>query len=230
MPEVKEIKAYQDGNGNRIVCDAHFKKNILVNFRGKNNTLVVDPTAKIGWLNIQFDCDNGTVNLGGNGGNRAAFAAFVRVGQDSTVTIGQDVTTTKTCIISAVEGTSLEIGSDVMIASDVEIRTDDAHAIFDVASNQRINLSRDVKIGNHVWLANRAVIRGGTNISDGCVVGQGSTVKGEFPNNCIIAGTPAKVVRKNVAWERPHLSLVRPYYKLDGDTVHKSSYWNMTQE
>lgn len=129
----------------------------------------------------------------------------------------------------AVEGTSLTVGDDVMIASNVEIHTDDAHPIFDVESGRRINWSKNVDIGNHVWIASRAIIRPGTSIGDGSVVGLNSIVKGRFPNNCIIAGTPARVVRRNVAWERPHLSNSKPFYKPDASTVKKSKYWNLTE-
>lgn len=224
-----EISTYSDDRGNRIISPTTFTKNINVNFRGSNNTLIVDPTAKISWLRARFDCDNGVLDLGGKSAHRGPLRADVRVGQDSSIRTGKNVTTTTLCMLVAVEGTSLTLGDDVMIASDVEIRTDDAHPIFDVESGRRINWSKDVHVGNHVWIASRAIIRPGTKIGAGSVVGMNSIVKGSFPNNCIIAGTPARVVRRNIAWERPHLSNSKPFYKPDASTVTKSKYWKLTE-
>ena len=42
----------------------------------------------------------------------------------------------------------------------------------------------------------------GTEISDGSIVGARSLVKANIPNNCIAAGAPARVIRKDVAWSR----------------------------
>jgi hypothetical protein len=50
-------------------------------------------------------------------------------------------------------------------------------------------------------------------------------VTGRITNNCVAVGTPARAVRYDIAWERPHLSLVRPFYKPDGSTVPHSPYW-----
>ncbi|GAA1358375.1 hypothetical protein GCM10009596_11390 [Arthrobacter rhombi] len=230
MPTLTEVSTYEDDQGNRIISPTSFTQNIQVHFKGSNNTLIVDPTAKIGSLRVRFDCDNGVLELGGKSPRRGPLRADVRVGQDSSIRIGRNVTTTKLCMLVAVEGTSLTLGDDVMIASDVEIRTDDAHPIFDVKSGRRINWSKDVRIGNHVWIASRAIIRPGTSIGNGSVVGMNSIAKGKFPNNCIIAGTPARVVRRNVAWERPHLSNSKPFYKPDASTVKKSKYWNLTED
>nr|WP_256676296.1 acyltransferase [Pseudomonas sp. CM27] len=117
-----------------------------------------------------------------------------------------------------------------MIAASVQIRADDAHPIFCVKSGERLNLPEPVIIGNHVWIGARAAILGGTSIGDGSIIGFGSIVKGVFPNNCIVAGTPARLIRKDVAWERPHLTLSKPFFKPDASAVEKSVYWNLTSE
>ena len=41
-----------------------------------------------------------------------------------------------------------------------------------------------------------------TEIGDGSIIGAMSLVKGKIPNNCIAAGNPAKVIKRNVAWSR----------------------------
>ena len=226
MVILNTLASYSDDNDNRILYDGPDVPGARIEFTGSSNTLEVSADARLGKFHVVFDCDNGQLRLGGHKfGN---FSGFIRIGEDSLVSIGSNVTTTNNCVISAVEGTSVVIGDDVMLATDNEIRSDDGHAIFDVASEGRVNLSKDIYIGNHVWLAKRAVLLGGASIGDGSVVGFGSLVTGSIPNNSVAAGVPARVIRRNIAWERPHLSRARPFYKPDASTVHKSPYWNKT--
>ncbi len=41
-----------------------------------------------------------------------------------------------------------------------------------------------------------------TQIGNGSIIGAMSLVKSIIPNNCIAAGIPARVIRKNIAWSR----------------------------
>jgi hypothetical protein len=132
--------------------------------------------------------------------------------------------------ISACEGTTVRIGDDVMFASDNQVRADDGHPIFDVRSGKRVNTSRSIEIGDHVWLGRGATVLGGSRIGSGSVVGYGSIVTGKVPNNVVAAGSPARIVRRDTAWERPHLSLAPPFYKPDASTVEKTGYWNLTED
>lgn len=102
----------------------------------------------------------------------------MRLGQDSHIALGDGVTSNRTCNMIAAEGTTLRIGDDVMIATRVEIRTDDAHPVFDVEGGTRVNVSKDVNIGSHVRLGNNAMTVPGTSIEDGSEVGHSSVVKG----------------------------------------------------
>jgi acetyltransferase-like isoleucine patch superfamily enzyme len=229
MITLTKLENYKDEKNNQIVCDQSITENIKIVFRGSNNKAVIKNGAKIGKLTIDFDCDDGYFEIGSHG-RVAAFRAYVRIGERCKVILGDNVSTTGQAVFTVAEHTSITLGNDVMIASDNEIRADDAHPIFDVSTGKRINMPKAIEIGNHVWLAKRAVVLGGTKIGDGSVVGYGSIAKGKFPNNCIIAGIPAKVTKKNIAWERPHLSSATPYLKPDASCVTKSPYWNMTEE
>ncbi|WP_426978424.1 acyltransferase [Pseudarthrobacter sp. O4] len=223
---ITALAPYRDDKGNTIIYSGTGGRDVTVEFRGSNNTLEVAETANLRKVHFSFDCDNGVARIGGH--KTGNFAAFIRIGQDSTVTIGDDVTATQSVSMTCVEGQTLTIGNDCMFAVGCQVRTDDAHAIFDVRSGERVNPSKPVVVGNHVWLSNGSVLLGGATVGDGSVIGVGSLVKGRIPNNCIAVGAPAKVVRMHTAWERPHLSLSKPYYKPDASTVKKSAYWNMT--
>jgi acetyltransferase-like isoleucine patch superfamily enzyme len=110
-------------------------------------------------------------------------------------------------IVTLHEG-SLTIGDDCMFAHDVELRNADGHSIFDVVTGKNINSTpeinslRKIEIGRHVWVGARVFILYNTVIGDGAVIGAESLVKGYVPNNSIAAGTPARVIRENIAWAK----------------------------
>lgn len=228
MIRLTSLSAYSDENGNRVEYGGP-EKAAKLKITGSNNRLVVAPDARLGNLVIDFDCDNGYVQIGPSSGV-PPFAASIRVGQDSRVIIGRNVSVTSGVAMSATEGTTITVGEDVMFASENQVRADDGHPIFDVHTGKRVNVSRSIHIGNHVWLGRGAVLLGGAQVGDGSVIGYGSIVTGVVPNNCIAAGVPARVIRRDVAWERPHLSLIKPYYKPDASTITRSPYWNVTRD
>ena len=223
MVVVSTIRSYKDENNNEIICDEEVKSCRVV-FLGKNNKLTVKKGTRISG-GIYFDCDNGTCHIGKN-----RFKGAIRLGQDCTINIEDQVSCTNDCLITAAEGITINIGQDCMLASDIQIRADDGHPIFDVFSGKRVNTPKSVSIGPHAWIGGRVTILGGASVGEGSVVGVGSVVKGKIPNNCVAAGVPARVVRKNIAWERPHLNHVEPFYKPDASHVKKSKYWNQTIE
>ena len=228
MTTVTTLEPYEDDRGNRIVYSgAPPTGRVSILFSGERNTLVVDDTARLERLLVRFDASDGTVRLGASNGRGLGLS--VRVGQDATVTFGDGVSTTSFLVVSAVEGASVTIGDDVMFASGNQVRSDDGHPIFDVLTGQRVNPARDITVGAHVWVAREAVLLGGAHVGPGSVIGYRSLVTGRIPNNVVAAGNPARVVRRDIAWERPHLSLTAPSYKPDAWSVQRTEeHWALT--
>lgn len=56
--------------------------------------------------------------------------------------------------------------------------------------------SPDICIGHNVWIATRAVIIGGVEIGDNSVVGAGAVVTESVPTNVVVAGNPARIVKR----------------------------------
>jgi acetyltransferase-like isoleucine patch superfamily enzyme len=88
------------------------------------------------------------------------------------------------------------LGAHVLVAPGVFI-TDHAH---DIAPHARIDeqgcTSRPVSIGDDVWLGARAVVLPGVTIGSGAVVGAGAVVREDVPAGSVVAGVPARVLRR----------------------------------
>ena len=97
------------------------------------------------------------------------------------------------------------IGKRCMISYGLLIRASDAHAIYDLATpDVCINkASFGCHIDDDVWIGQNVTLLKDANIPSFCVIGAGSVVgRKQFPEHCIIAGNPAKIVRENISWSR----------------------------
>ncbi len=89
-----------------------------------------------------------------------------------------------------------------MFSYGIYIWTCDSHEIYDKNTDMRINQDKDVVIADNVWVGRNVSVHKGSVIPQGCVVGANSFVNKEFQEqNCILAGTPAKIVKRGVYWK-----------------------------
>jgi maltose O-acetyltransferase len=56
--------------------------------------------------------------------------------------------------------------------------------------------SRSITVGSGTWIGARSTFIAGASVGSGCVVAAGSVVTDAFPNNVLIGGVPAVVIRK----------------------------------
>lgn len=92
-------------------------------------------------------------------------------------------------------------GSDCAISFGVWIRTAAPHLVYDAETKQRLNPSKSVFVGDHVWIGQSAMLLKGTQISSGSIIGAGSVVAGKrIPANTSWAGNPARQVKEGIFW------------------------------
>jgi acetyltransferase-like isoleucine patch superfamily enzyme len=94
-------------------------------------------------------------------------------------------------------GQSVDIGADVMLGPYVCV-VDEDHAFDDprvAIARQGMTGRGPIVIGDGSWLATGAVVLGGSTIAPGSVVAAHAVVRGHFPERCVLAGAPAKVVK-----------------------------------
>ncbi|MEO5876265.1 MAG: acyltransferase, partial [Streptosporangiaceae bacterium] len=92
---------------------------------------------------------------------------------------------------------SIVIGDDVFTGPYVYI-TDQNHTYsqLDVPIGRQWPENSAVEIGAGCWIGTGAVILPGTRLGRNVAVAGGAVVRGEFPDHCVIAGVPAKIVRR----------------------------------
>ena len=91
---------------------------------------------------------------------------------------------------------SVEIGESVLIAAYAYIgpgnhSTDDGRPMIE----QEMDVKGGVKIGAHSWIGTRATILDGVTIGKNVIVGAHSLVLEDVPDNAVVAGTPARVLK-----------------------------------
>lgn len=215
MPIVTDIRDYEDENGNVIVGAPKLSLNAKIIFAARNCRVEIAEGVTIRNCTINMSSDGGVVRIG----RGSTIKSSIRVGLNSSIIIGERLSSTGRGIFSAGEGTTLTIGDDCMFALDVDIRTDHAHPIFDRRTGQRINKSKSLTIGDHVWLGPSAMVYPGAKVGEGCVIGARSLVNGAIPPNCVAVGVPARVTRRDIVWDKRHVSAQASRYFDDISTI-----------
>jgi len=92
---------------------------------------------------------------------------------------------------------SIDIGDDVQTGPYVYI-TDQNHAYVDPDEpiGRQWPVDDGVSIGEGSWLGAHAVVLPGAQIGRHVVVAAGAVVRGRVPDHCVVAGVPARVVRR----------------------------------
>lgn len=91
------------------------------------------------------------------------------------------------------------IGNHVLVGANTKIVDNDFHPL-DVEARNANDFSKlvckPVRIGDNVFIGCNCLILKGTEIGANSIVGAGSVVCGKFPENVVVAGNPAKIIKK----------------------------------
>jgi acetyltransferase-like isoleucine patch superfamily enzyme len=88
----------------------------------------------------------------------------------------------------------IEIGNHVAIAAGTDFITHDGAIWCFREELKNADVFGKIRIGNNVFIGNNCTVLLNTTVGDNCVIGAGSIVRGQFPDNSVIVGNPAKVV------------------------------------
>jgi acetyltransferase-like isoleucine patch superfamily enzyme len=160
--------------------------------------LVLDGLAFIGPRSVIQIGKNARVELGrwswlGHGCKVRCHEGVISIGAKTV--LGQE------CTISAYQHVS--IGRECVIADRVML-IDFDHGMVDVERPIRLQgiYKRDVRVGNNVWIGYGACVLRGVTVGDNAVIGTNAVVTKDVPDNAVVAGVPARVIRTREAPER----------------------------
>ena len=91
---------------------------------------------------------------------------------------------------------SIYIGERAAIGERVIIRDSHGHAVL----REDFKKIEPIHIGNHVWIGTNCIILPGVNIGDNAIIAAGSVVNRDVPANTMVAGAPARIIRRNINW------------------------------
>lgn len=124
-----------------------------------------------------------------------AMGAGSRVGTPLTairphkVSIGKNVVVMPGCLMMGAGGITIDDGA--LIAANVQLISNN-HDLYE----RQVITCRPVHIGKNAWIGAGATILPGVRIGDNAVVGAASVVTRDVPADTIVAGNPAKVIRR----------------------------------
>lgn len=179
--------------------------NIHISIEGDNNIIDIGDIKQLHNCNIQIKGDHNKVQICDSKYRISLNICMEYMDNYRELIIGKNLLAGNTRITLMGNKRKVSIGEDCMFSSDINIWTTDGHPIYDLNTGNLINEDKDISIGNHVWLARNVSIHKGAVIPDNCVVGAHAIVTKEFSEpNCLIAGIPAKILKKNIRWEREY--------------------------
>ena len=91
---------------------------------------------------------------------------------------------------------SITIGDDCAISHGFVAMDGNAHSI-----DGRRTIA-PIVIKDHVWIGTGVTVLPGVTINEGSVVAAGAVVTKDVPSACLVAGVPARIIRRGVSWEK----------------------------
>lgn len=177
---IKDTLFYVSGTGNRILFHG---KNILldhckIQVFGSNSSIILHSDTFLLGSSLWIE-DNG-----------------------SSIVIGENTKMHEQAHLAAIEGCAVKVGRDCLFSSNIYAATGDSHSVLDAADGRRINPSKDILIGDHVWIGQGVTLTKGVSIGRDSIIGGGSVVTKSFEDsNVAIAGNPAKIVKRDINWD-----------------------------
>jgi len=115
--------------------------------------------------------------------------------------------------LTIVDDGECHIGSYVMFAPNVVISTT-GHPLHPSFRDKGAQFSLPVVIKDHVWIGSNVTIMPGVTIGENSVIGAGSVVTKDIPDNVVACGVPCRVMREITEEDKIYY---RPGMKINED-------------
>ncbi len=218
---LNSVNCYMDSEGNVIDSNTYIRdcnvivegygshlnigKNVLF---GKNCEISMGYNSQI-WIGA--DCsfgDHTEISVWDHSkliiGNHCTFGKNSLISSDGYVKVGNENWFGFNTYLTSGDQGRIYIGNDCLFSNGIKIRPDAGHTLFDVEEDKdfkELHLNQ-IRIEDHVWVGLDVIILGDAEIGNGSVVGAGSLIKKIYPGKSVIAGNPARIIRRNILWDK----------------------------
>lgn len=148
-----------------------------------NRTIIDDEERALELLNELF----------GSTGETPYIEPDLRCDYGFNIHVGDDFFANANCVFLDV--CPIEFGDDCMLGPAVQVYTA-THPIDAEERTAGREYGKPVTVGDDAWIGGNAVINPGVTIGDGVVVASGAVVTEDVPDDVVVAGNPARVVKE----------------------------------
>ncbi|MBR2339632.1 MAG: acyltransferase [Clostridia bacterium] len=147
----------------------------------------------------------------------------------------------RSVVIDVTRPWMIEMGDDVKITHGVIILTHGFDwSVLKGAYGDVLGSSGKVTVGNNVFIGMNSIILKGVTVGNNVIIGAGSLVNKDVPDNCVVAGNPAKVImslddyheKRKAAQQKEAEETVSEYRKVYGkdpdENVMSEFFWLFT--
>ncbi|MGG0476118.1 maltose acetyltransferase domain-containing protein [Priestia aryabhattai] len=131
--------------------------------------------------------------LFGSTGENVYIEPNIRVDYGYNIFVGENFSANFDCVILDV--CEVRFGDNCMLAPGVHVYTA-THPLDPTERNSGKEYAKPIIVGDNVWIGGSAVINPGVSIGDNVVIASGSVVTKDVPNNIVVGGNPAKIIKK----------------------------------
>lgn len=199
MEKIQHIEDVSGLKENQVVGNFELI-NCQITFQGKNNLLFCEEGVRLKNSKIDFNGDNSIVFIGRS---KDDIMISVSIHYDSVFGVGRDNYFNGIFNVIISEQTNVLIGDGCIISFGCWLRTGDPHLIYDSSSKKRINMSKSIYFGDHVWLGQGTMILKNTQVGSGAIIGAMSVVPGKrLISNASYGGNPCRKIKEGIFYSR----------------------------
>lgn len=167
-------------------------------FRGDENNVRFHASSRFSECTIVAS-EGSFISLGGKG----VFRKLEIYTLESRVLIGHRFSCWELEVRAEERKSHVAIGDGCMFSKGIYMYPTDCHTIYDLDSKQCINAGGSIVIGDHVWCGLNTIFLKNSSVNSDSIIAAGSLINKQFMEpNVLMVGSPAKVVRTRVNWDR----------------------------
>lgn len=183
---------------NKFVGEVPKMTNSQININGKNNMIICEDEVSLWNCRLDLNNDNSIIYLSSNSFD---YHFNISVNGNNICFIGRNNYFNGQLHLVLSESKNIIIGDDCMFSHGISVRTSDVHLLYNSKTKERINFSKSIYIGDHVWIGQGAILLKGTQIASGATIGANSVLSNKIiPSNTTFVGSPARLLHEDTFW------------------------------